>query len=485
VTGVNQEDLAEFRRLLDERQLQQALELAKRLVRQEPRSVQGWILLGEALSRLNRQAESWLAYQRGALFDPLGIWFDQVRQRFIDTPPTEPAPWLARLLEVPKRTLTAAIVVRNEERSIRRCLASVAGVVDEIVLVDTGSTDRTVEIASEFDLRLHHFEWTDHFAEARNFALSHVKTDWVLWIDGDEWLEPGNEEMLRIAPGAFDTVEGPFVLRIVHLNRDADGRLRANTDMKRMHPVRPDIVWRGRAHEQLEERGGTATSPKGLPQYPVNVRLLHDGYDSTVVDMTAKLERKVVRLRKAIEDCPEDIASWGFLGRELLTLGRIDEAIEALLRAEELSAVYTWFARMPEVRTNLIIAYQRSGMLEEARQVAVRGTEADPYYPDHWFQVGAIELEQVLAKLQSARVSFAKAKETSGRYRGVVATDRALWEWKADAALADAFRVGGDLVTARDLYQRALAGDPENAKVLAQLKRIEEQRSKLGQGPPS
>ena len=90
--------------------------------------------------------------------------------------------------------LTFCIIVKNEEKNLPRCLASVKNVVDEIVVLDTGSTDRTPEIAQEFGAKVHYFEWCNDFAAARNVSLKYVTGDWVLVLDADEYLSP------KIAP---------------------------------------------------------------------------------------------------------------------------------------------------------------------------------------------------------------------------------------------------------------------------------------------
>ncbi|MEQ8172630.1 MAG: glycosyltransferase family 2 protein, partial [Candidatus Eremiobacterota bacterium] len=78
------------------------------------------------------------------------------------------------------------MIVKNEEDTLSDCLESVRGLVDEMIIVDTGSTDRTVEIAEKFGARIFHYKWHDDFGKARNFSLSHARGDWILVMDGDE-----------------------------------------------------------------------------------------------------------------------------------------------------------------------------------------------------------------------------------------------------------------------------------------------------------
>jgi len=85
--------------------------------------------------------------------------------------------------------LTLSMIVKNEEANLRDCLESVKDVVDEIVLVDTGSTDKTIRIAEEFGAKIYRFNWINDFSAARNFALKQSTGDWILYLDADEGLK--------------------------------------------------------------------------------------------------------------------------------------------------------------------------------------------------------------------------------------------------------------------------------------------------------
>jgi hypothetical protein len=103
-----------------------------------------------------------------------------------------------RVSSPPQRAakVSLTMIVKNEEANLPHCLASVEGVFDEIVIVDTGSTDRTKEIAREFGAKVFDFVWIDNFAAARNEALSHATGDYIFWLDADDVVEPGQREKL-------------------------------------------------------------------------------------------------------------------------------------------------------------------------------------------------------------------------------------------------------------------------------------------------
>jgi glycosyltransferase involved in cell wall biosynthesis len=93
--------------------------------------------------------------------------------------------------------IALCVIARDEAQFIGGCLASAAGAVDQIIVVDTGSTDETVSIARRHGATVVNHRWNDHFAEARNAALSHVQADWILLLDADE----------RLASGAIATTQ--------------------------------------------------------------------------------------------------------------------------------------------------------------------------------------------------------------------------------------------------------------------------------------
>ncbi|MCR4292358.1 MAG: glycosyltransferase family 2 protein, partial [Candidatus Kuenenia sp.] len=93
--------------------------------------------------------------------------------------------------------LSACLIVKNESGILPRCLESIQSFVDEIIIVDTGSTDNTVEIALRYKAKVHHFQWRNDFSAARNESLQHANGDWILYIDADEIIDEANALKIR------------------------------------------------------------------------------------------------------------------------------------------------------------------------------------------------------------------------------------------------------------------------------------------------
>ena len=93
--------------------------------------------------------------------------------------------------------LTACLIVKNEAEMLERTLPGLSRSADEIILVDTGSTDNTVEVAKKYGAQVHHFAWIKDFAAARNESLRHAGGDWIIWIDADEYLDEENLQLIK------------------------------------------------------------------------------------------------------------------------------------------------------------------------------------------------------------------------------------------------------------------------------------------------
>ncbi|MEE1490960.1 MAG: glycosyltransferase family 2 protein, partial [Massilioclostridium sp.] len=104
-------------------------------------------------------------------------------------------------------TISLCMIVKNEEDVLARCLDCVQGIADEIVIVDTGSTDRTKEIAGEYTDKVYDFEWIDDFAAARNFSFSKASCDYILWLDADDVLfEEDRQRFVELKQTLSDSI---------------------------------------------------------------------------------------------------------------------------------------------------------------------------------------------------------------------------------------------------------------------------------------
>lgn len=156
-------------------------------------------------------------------------------------------------------TVSLCMIVRNEEKTIARCLDSVKGIPDEMIIVDTGSTDRTKEIVRQYRSKVFDFTWIDDFAAARNFAFSKATMEYILWLDADDvFAEADHDKLLSLKKSldrATDVVNMPYLLAFDQTGNPTYS-LRRNRLLKRSKNFR----WIGAVHEYVEVYGSVLNS---------------------------------------------------------------------------------------------------------------------------------------------------------------------------------------------------------------------------------
>ena len=210
---------------------------------------------------------------------------------------------------MPRLLLSAALIVRNEERFLEACLRSLEGCVDEIVVVDTGSTDRSLEIACGLGARVLHRAWTDDFSAARNASVDAARGEWVLYIDADE--EVVVFDRAKVESELSDPRCACFTVRF----RPLAGYTRYREH--RLFRNRPDLRFRGIIHESLLPALDVLCAREGLRVGASSVALEHYGY----ADPRRKAERDLRLLRERLRAEPGHVYSWSHLGSTLAALG--------------------------------------------------------------------------------------------------------------------------------------------------------------------
>ena len=227
-----------------------------------------------------------------------------------------------------RKLLSLSMIVKNEEDSLAACLESVKNLVDEIVIVDTGSTDRTVEIAESFGAKVHYFEWVNDFAKARNESLKYCSGEWILYLDADERVEIDSIEKFRIGlehspsdlGGLICTIESKHQLNdSSEIHRGGYPRLFRNIGY-------PKLKFIGRVHEQISP----SIRDAGLGFDHTNLKIIHIGYDISEDELRKKLDRNYKLLMQHVNEEPTNGYAWYQLGQTLGQMKLNKEAEEAI-----------------------------------------------------------------------------------------------------------------------------------------------------------
>lgn len=153
-----------------------------------------------------------------------------------------------------KASLSLCMIVKDEGKTLERCLNSVKSFINEIIIVDTGSKDNTVEIAKKFNAKIYKFKWIDDFSAARNFAFSKATSDYIMWLDGDDFINEDDikkiESLLSNMDSSYDYISAEYILA-----RNSEGKVSTSLRRNRIVKRQSAFLWVGNVHEYLAVYG--------------------------------------------------------------------------------------------------------------------------------------------------------------------------------------------------------------------------------------
>lgn len=222
--------------------------------------------------------------------------------------------------------ISAAIMVRNEEANLERCLKSILPIIDEIVILDTGSTDKTVEIAKKYTKKVFFQPWQDNFALHRNEVMSHVTGDWFLQIDADEEVIFDGKTKPSVLPRFLAAIKPDINACGIRLMdwRESKKKFVAQVDVPRLLRT-GKCKYHRRIHNEVDYEGVTAMYHGFF--------LKHYGYDMTPEQKKKKADRTIRLLHESLKDDPKDYKSMFYLAQAYASFADNNE--EGLRWAEE------------------------------------------------------------------------------------------------------------------------------------------------------
>lgn len=221
-----------------------------------------------------------------------------------------------------KNRISQCMIVKNEEKNIKRALSWGKAVMWEQIVVDTGSSDRTAELAAKMGAKVFSMEWSEDFAAAKNYAIDKAEGDWIVFLDADEYMEEKDAEKLA---DVFDQLlnKGYDGITALLHNLDDVGRVFSSCSHLRFFRRDSDIRYKRRIHEQLVSVSGRELR---IMDGTRELSILHTGYQGEISKEKKKSGRNRRMLQMELEEHPEDPELLGYMGDECYDDGEREEA---------------------------------------------------------------------------------------------------------------------------------------------------------------
>jgi tetratricopeptide (TPR) repeat protein len=399
-------------------------------------------LLHEALGALGRRSEQeCLAHDRRLLHRaapqtvPAESWFQQVLTL---SPPTA------------RPRVSLCMIVKDEEANLPTCLASVADLVGEIIVVDTGSRDATRVVAQRFGARVFDFAWTDSFAAARNESLRYATCDWIFYLDADDQLDEDNRSKLRALFASLTDDNAAYLMRQHSLPEAISGAALV-VDQVKLFRNDPRIRWEYRVHEQILP----AILRAGGSLRPTDIVFRHTGYQDPAL-RRRKLERNRRLLLLDQAERPDDPLTLFNLGSLHLDLGQVAEAVTFLRRSLERTP--PGYSLLPRIYELLSWGLRRLGQTAEALAVCRQGRTRYP--EDSGLLAGEAHLLLQAGEKEPAEACLRQLL-ASPPGPALSCTDLGLHGYKSRHHLAQLCREQGRLSEAEQHWRAAIEERPD------------------------
>ncbi|GFZ33525.1 glycosyl transferase [Clostridium zeae] len=267
-----------------------------------------------------------------------------------------------------KNEVSLCMIVKNEEKYLPRCLNSVKDIVDEMIIVDTGSTDRTVEIAKEFGSNVYFFQWNNNFSEARNESLRHATKDWILIIDADEEIYKEDQELFKILLNSKLDEDAIYNFQGVSYSGNSINENNRTINLNpRLFKNNKGIHYEGAIHNQL------IYNEKNYNVICEDVKIHHYGYLNERIISTGKRNRNLTILKDQFEKNPNDKFICFNLANEYAALGDLNKALELYYKAYDNFDPNTGYSAMLVIR--MVYLNYDIGKYDEALRIIDEGTK--------------------------------------------------------------------------------------------------------------
>lgn len=290
------------------------------------------------------------------------------------------------------KEISLCMIVKNEENNLERCLNSVKDLVDEIIILDTGSTDNTVAIAAEFNSKIFHYNWCNDFSKARNESLKHATKDFIFIMDADDELDPNDKEKFLNLKNNLDDSETIYYFQTIsHLSQAFNSYINSSINlMPRLFKNNTKYYYKNALHEQLKSEVPLDKLKKSI----IDIHIFHYGYLEDSSTNKSKFNRNVSILEKQLVDEPNEPFHYFNLGNEYCSIRNFEEALKYFLISYKDFNPSKGYS--PRLIIKLIICYYSLNKIPECFDMIEKGLYIYPKFSDLHYIKGMILFDKHL-----------------------------------------------------------------------------------------
>ena len=259
-------------------------------------------------------------------------------------------------------TLGVVMIVKNEEWNLGGILSDIKGVVDEICIVDTGSTDKTITVAESFGAKIGHSPWVDDFSAARNHSIALARSDYLLWLDADDRVDERDRKALAtLKPNLRRQKDRAYMLKILSSSKDIPDTV---CYQSRIIPNRDAVRFEGRIHEQILP----SLKRCAIKVEPIDITIRHTGYHmGTQIE---KARRNLDILMKELHEGKDTTTQYFFIAMTCTALEEYEQCLEYLAKARQKHTNEDWYHFSYAISTDCLLKFDR---IEDARKEIAQG----------------------------------------------------------------------------------------------------------------
>jgi glycosyltransferase involved in cell wall biosynthesis len=354
----------------------------------------------------------------------------------------------------PVITISLCMIVRDEEKLLAECLQSVSGIVDEIIIVDTGSIDQTKEVAKYYTDHVLDYTWIDDFSAARNFAFSQATKEYILWLDADDiLLKEDVEKLVTVKKEIDESVDS--VTMIYHYAFDEFGNVTTSLRRNRLVKRSKHFQWVGPVHEYLDASGQTVHSDIVVTHTRKHV---HSGRNLTIFEN---------REKQGESFSPRDLY---YFGNELMDNLHYEKAV--VIYEKFLKEKNGWSEDIISACFRLSEIYLMTDRFDDAFRVAMRSFDYDSPRAELCGRLGSLFLRQ--KKYDQAQFWFKEAIQHKKPKEHWGFIQEAYWTWFPHLQLCICYYHLGEFKKAYEHNEVARSYRPTDQHVLHNKKLLEE-----------